>query len=238
MITEKPRILVFASGTKTGGGSGFEVMVEATRSNPPRLNAEIAAVVSNHENGGVREKADRLKIPFRLLKVFNTETYRNLCNIYQADYVMLSGWLKLVAGLDPARTINIHPGPLPQFGGDGMYGHHVHEAVLASYRRGEITSSAVTMHFVDEVYDRGPVFFQHPVKIEPDDTLETLVARVNRAEHEWQSRVLNYVVHGLVRLGFGKVVYATRDLRSMLMPAGYDKEIHVVAETHVNPTLR
>ena len=131
---------------------------------------------------------------------------------------MLSGWLKLVAGLDPAWTINIHPGPLPRFGGPKIYGHYVHEAVMAAYHRGEITHSAVTMHFVDEKYDRGPIFFALPIPIEPSDTPETLAAKVNRAEHEWQPRVLNYVVHGQVRLVGKEVVYETEELKRLLMP--------------------
>ena len=144
--------------------------------------------------------------------------YQNFVRYFNADYVMLSGWLKLAAGLDPARTINIHPGPLPRFGGPGIYGHHVHEAVMAAYHRGEITHSAVTMHFVDAAYDRGPTFFAFPVPIEPNDTPETLAERVNQAEHEWQPRVLNYVVHGQVRLVGKEVVYETAELRRLLMP--------------------
>ncbi len=226
---KQPRVLVFASGTKTGGGSGFEVMVWNTRISPPVLNAEIVGVVSNHPRGGVWKKAVELGVPFEFWPgPFLAEDYRELVEKYGADYVMLSGWLKLVAGLDPARTINIHPGPLPNFGGDGMYGHHVHEAVLAAYHRGEITHSVVTMHFVDEVYDRGPIFFQRPVLIQPNDTPETLAERVNQVEHEWQSRVLNYVVHGQVRLVGDQVVYETEELKRQLMPAGYDKNIHVV----------
>ena len=145
--------------------------------------------------------------------------YQNFVKRFQADYVMLSGWLKLVAGLNPARTINIHPGPLPRFGGPKLYGHYVHDAVLAAYHRGEITHFAVTMHFVDEKYDRGPIFFALPVPIDPGDTPETLAAKVNRAEHEWQPRVLNYVVHGQVRLAGQEVVYATAELRRLLLPA-------------------
>ena len=99
-------------------------------------------------------------------------TGHSLKNI-RADFVMCSGWLKFVRGLDPARTVNIHPGPLPQFGGPGMYGHHVHEAVMAAYHRGEITQSALTMHFVDEIgYDNGQIIFQMPVLIRPDDDAE------------------------------------------------------------------
>ena len=123
---------------------------------------------------------------------------------------MCSGWLKFVRGLDPARTVNIHPGPLPRFGGPGMFGHHVHEAVMAAYHRGEITQSAVTMHFVDDVaFDNGPIFFQMPVLIRPDDDAETLAKRVNEKERAWQSHVLNLVVHRHIYLEKGQVVYGS-----------------------------
>ena len=214
-----PNILVFASGTKTGGGSGFETMVRASRLRPPILDADICAVITNHFEGGVWHKAKALGIHAEYWGgPYLAEGYQNFVNYFNADYVMLSGWLKLVSGLDPARTINIHPGPLPRFGGPKLYGHYVHEAVMAAYRRGEITHSAVTMHFVDAVYDRGPIFFALPIPIEPGDTPETLAAKVNRAEHEWQPRVLNYVVHGQVRLVGKEVVYETEELKRLLMP--------------------
>jgi len=215
----KPNILVFASGTRTGGGSGFENLVRAARARPLVLDAWIGAVVTNHFGGGVWQKARALGIPAAYWAgPYQAQGYRNLVKYFQADYVMLSGWLKLVAGLDPARTVNIHPGPLPRFGGPNLYGHNVHEAVLAAYQRGELTYSAVTMHFVDEVYDRGPILFAQPIPIEPEDTPETLAARVNRAEHEWQPRVLNYVVRGQVRLVGQEVVYQTAELRRLLRP--------------------
>ncbi|MEW6658802.1 MAG: formyltransferase family protein [Thermodesulfobacteriota bacterium] len=219
MKKTKSDILVFASGTKTGGGSGFETLVRATRTQPPILDARICGVVTNHWGGGVWQKAQALGIPCEHWPgPFQAQGYRNFVKYFQADYVMLSGWLKLVAGLDPARTINIHPGPLPRFGGPNLYGHHVHEAVMAAYRRGEVTHSAVTMHFVDEKYDRGPVFFALPIPIEPGDTPETLSAKVNRAEHEWQPRVLNYVLQGQVRLVGQEVVYETAELKRSLLP--------------------
>ncbi|MCL4504353.1 MAG: phosphoribosylglycinamide formyltransferase [Deltaproteobacteria bacterium] len=219
MAKTKPNILVFASGTKTGGGSGFETMARAARTGPPILGAWICAVITNHFGGGVWQKAKALGIPAQYwVGPYLARGYQNFVKYFNADYVMLSGWLKLVAGLDPARTINIHPGPLPRFGGPKLYGHHVHETVMAAYHRGEITHSAVTMHFVDEKYDRGPVFFALPVPIEPEDTPETLAARVNRVEHEWQSRVLNYVVQEQVRLVGAEVVYETAELQGLLMP--------------------
>ena len=164
-----PNILVFASGTKTGGGSGFETMVRAARTRPPILDAWICAVITNHFDGGVWQKAKALGVHAEYwVGPYLAEGYQNFVKYFKADYVMLSGWLKLVAGLDPARTINIHPGPLPRFGGPKLYGHYVHDAVMAAYRRGEITHSAVTMHFVDPVYDRGPIFFALPIPIEPE----------------------------------------------------------------------
>ena len=220
MHKTQPNILVFASGTKTGGGSGFETMVRAARSTPPILDAWICAVVTNHFNGGVWRQAKALGIPAAYwVGPYPARGYQNLVKYFNADYVMLSGWLQLVAGLDPARTINIHPGPLPRFGGPKLYGHRVHSAVMAAFQRGEITHSAVTMHFVDEKYDRGPVLFALPVPIESGDTPETLAAKVNRAEHVWQPRVLNYVVHGQVRLVGQEVVYETEELKRLLRPA-------------------
>jgi phosphoribosylglycinamide formyltransferase-1 len=89
-----------------------------------------------------------------------------------------------------------------------MYGHHVHEAVMAAFHRGEIIQSAVSMHFVDEAaYDHGPIIFQMPVLIRPDDDAETLAKRVNEKERAWQSHILNLVVHRYIYLKDGQVVY-------------------------------
>lgn len=205
----KVRLLVFASGDAIGGGSGFQELVEFSRTNPPVLDVQVVLVVSNHQTGGVRKKADALQIPFEYWPgPFDAKGYRSFVEKCRADFVMCSGWLKFVRGLDPAKTVNIHPGPLPRFGGPGMFGHHVHEAVMAAFRRGEIIQSAVTMHFVDETaYDHGPIIFQMPVLIRPDDNAETLAKRVNEKERAWQSHILNLVVHGLIYLHQGQVCY-------------------------------
>src|SRR4030042_1866208 len=203
------RVLVFASGDEKGGGSGFQELVEFSRTNPPVLDAQIVGVISNHQKGGVRRRADALHIPFEYWPgPFDAEGYRTFVKKYQADFVMCSGWLKFVRGLDPAKTVNIHPGPLPRFGGPQMYGHYVHEAVRAAYHRGEITQSAVTMHFVDDVgYDNGPILFQMPVLLRSDDDAGTLAKRGNEKERAWQSHILNLGVHGHIYLSDGKVVY-------------------------------
>lgn len=210
---EKPKLIVFASGTKEGGGSGFENLVKSVKSGV--LNANIVEVVSNYENGGVYEKAVRLGVKFAFFPgPYTAENYQKIFKNSAADYSALSGWLKLVKGLDPAKTFNIHPGPLPKFGGSGMYGHYVHEAVMEAYRKKEVTHSAVTMHFVTEKYDEGPVFFRHPVEILPSDTAETLAKRVNKAEHYYQSRITSLVVNG-------QISWDGRDPKTLRVPLNY-----------------
>ena len=212
-MDQKPHIVVFASGSKDGGGSGFEKLVKNSRTKA--LSAQIVAVVSNHETGGVCTRARQLGVPFiHFPGPWTAERYQQIFALVRADFTALSGWLKLVSGLDPRTTINIHPGPLPRFGGYGMHGHHVHEAVMKAYRAGEITHSAVCMHFVTSEYDRGPVFFRRHVRIDPDDTPESLAARVNAEEHAWQSVITNLVVTG-------RISWNGSAPKSLKVPCGY-----------------
>ena len=196
----KPNLLIFASGSKDGGGSGFENLVVASRNGV--LNANIVAVVSNYEHGGVAERAEKLKIKFiHFSAPWEAEIYRKIAEENDADFIALSGWLKMVVGLNPKNTFNIHPGPLPAFGGKGMYGHYVHEAVMEAYKRGEVKTAGLTMHFVtdDKQYDRGPIFFEAEVPIMQGDTPETLAKRVNEAEHKWQPIITGKVVSGEIK---------------------------------------
>lgn len=210
----KPKLIVFASGTKDGGGSGFENLVSATKSSV--LDAEIVAVVSNNEHGGVRERAERLGVPFVYFSgPYTAENYQHIVakafgvepaplegGASLMGWVALSGWLKMVKGFDPQKTFNIHPALLSQlggkFGGEGMWGHHVHEAVKAALDAGEITESGISMHFVTDEYDRGPVFFEHRVPLQKGMSVEKIAAAVNAAEHEWQPKITNLVVCGKI----------------------------------------
>lgn len=208
-MTNKPKILVYASGSAERGGSGFEKLVQASRGGV--LDAEILGVVSNHTNGGVRKRADKLGIPFfHFPKPWDSEGYQRLARETGADFFALSGWLKLVVGLDPKTSFNpktvfnIHPALLPEFGGPGIYGRHAHEAVMAAFKREETEYSGVSMHFVakgrtPKDYDLGPVFFRLKMKIHDDDTPDSLGHRVNQAEHQWQPIITNMVVNGLIR---------------------------------------
>jgi len=220
-------LIVFASGSAEGGGSGFRELVEHSFLSQSFLDVHVLAVVSNYANGGVKKLAEKMRVRnFHFFDgPYTADNYREIVHRYRADFVALSGWLKKVSGLNPAKTINIHPGPLSgggksgPFGGPGMYGHHVHEAVIAAYRRGEVEESAVTMHFVTEEYDSGPIITRWPVLIRPEDTPETLATRVNEKERAIQSWVMNLVVRGHVRLirdGDGWRIKASEEMCAVL----------------------
>lgn len=197
----KPKLIVFASGSAEGGGSGFENLVTATKGGV--LDADIVAVVSNHEHGGVEERAKRLGVPFIYFPgPYDAEQYRMIIAQTGAQWIALSGWLKLVKGLDPQKTFNVHPALLSQlwgrFGGPGMWGHHVHEAVKKALDAGEITESGFTMHFVTDAIDGGPAFFEQRVPLQAGMSADEIAHAVNIAEHEWQPKITNMVVHGKI----------------------------------------
>jgi phosphoribosylglycinamide formyltransferase-1 len=184
--------LVFASGEKNGGGSGFENLVTRTRTD--NLHTNIVGVASNHEFGGVRERADRLGVEFyHLPEPWTAEAYQDIAERSGAKYFLLSGWRKYVVGLPSNRMLNIHNGP-PEFSGRGMFGINVHRAVIEKYHAGLITHTAIFMHCVTKEYDRGPSIFRCNIPIRPDDTPETLEKRVNCWEHHIQPMVTDLFV--------------------------------------------
>ena len=196
-----PKLIIFASGGKglDEGGSGFKKLGEAVKAGI--LRAEIVAVVSNNVTGGVRDKARVLQIPcLHSPKGRTAEDYRRIVRVTEAKFTALSGWLGKVEGLDPRTTFNIHPAwDMVKFGGKNFYGHKVHEAVIAAYKRGEVTFSGISMHFVTPEYDNPKtVFFKRRVPILPDDTADTLAKRVNEMEHKWQAIITDRVVNGVI----------------------------------------
>jgi len=193
------KILVYASGTRTAGGSGFEKLVENSLTGI--LKAKIVGVMSNHESGGVSKIARKYGIERCYFPgPYDAAEYQSHVNIFEPDLVVLSGWIKYARGLDPKKTINIHPGPLPYFGGQGMHGHHVHEKVMIAFEEGRIRYSAVSMHFVtEEDYDAGPLFFSYPVHIQQGCNAEILGKEANKIEHAWQSYITNLVLEGKIK---------------------------------------
>lgn len=226
--TDSPKIIVFASGTRDGGGSGFENLVKASRTG--FLDAEIVAVVSNQEHGGVRERADRLGVLFIYFPgPYDAGNYSSILQKTSMEpapwsrsgftgWVALSGWFKQVKGLDPRRTFNIHPALLSQlggrFGGKGMYGTHLYEAIKTAYEAGEIRETGFTMHFVTDELDRGPAFFEYRIPLRKGMTADDIEKAVRAAEHEWQPKITNMVVHG-------EIAWDGKNPKNLVIPQGY-----------------
>jgi phosphoribosylglycinamide formyltransferase-1 len=182
------RVAVLASG----GGTNLQALLDAL---PDSSLARVVRVISTQPHAGALERARRAGVPTAVLRDPG-DAAELLAALGQggadgeADLVVLAGYLKLVPAEVVARyrwrMINIHPALLPACGGPGMYGRRVHAAVLAS----GAAESGATVHYVDEQYDRGPIIAQARVPVRPDDTPDTLAARVLAVEHELLPRVV------------------------------------------------
>lgn len=176
------RIAVLASG----GGSNLQALLDALGRGGP---AEVSRVVSDRADAGALRRAGYAGIDTAVLRD-PVDAAQVLDAVAGSELVVLAGYLKLVpAGVVtrfPWRMINIHPALLPAFGGAGMYGRRVHEAVLESGSR----VSGATVHYADEAYDRGPIIAQWPVPVLSTDDAETLAHRVLAVEHQLLPRVV------------------------------------------------
>jgi phosphoribosylglycinamide formyltransferase-1 len=174
------QIAVFASGT----GSNTGRIIDFFRHHP---SIKIARVVCNKPGAGVLNIAEKEGIPVLMIEkeiFFRGNGYVDELRNAGIDYLVLAGFLwkiplTLVKAY-PGRIINIHPALLPKYGGKGMYGRFVHEAVIAA---GD-TETGITIHYVDEVYDHGKVVFQARVRVNPADTPETVAQKVHLLEYE------------------------------------------------------
>lgn len=173
------RIAIFASGS----GSNAEHI--AGHFAGTRL-ARVEAIYCNNPKAMVIHRAARLKIPLVLFdreQFYSGDTLLRDLQSRQIDLIVLAGFLWLIPvnliRAFPGRIVNIHPALLPKFGGKGMYGMAVHEAVVGA---GE-TDSGITIHLIDEVYDRGKILLQVKCPVLPDDTPESLAERVHQLEY-------------------------------------------------------
>jgi phosphoribosylglycinamide formyltransferase-1 len=187
------RVAVLASG----GGSNLQTLLDASR--VPGAGFSVVLVVTNRAGARALERGARAGARTAVIREDGDDAARLLALLAEdrADLVVLAGYLKLVppdvVAAFAGRMLNIHPALLPAFGGPGMYGHRVHEAVLASGAR----ISGPTVHLVDERYDHGRILAQWPVPVLSGDTPEGLAARVLEAEH----RLLPAVVRAWARGG-------------------------------------
>lgn len=172
-------LAIFASGS----GSNAENIVRYFENNP---EIEVRCILSNNPKAKVLERADRLGIPARTFtreQLYNPDHMLKVLRHFETDYIILAGFLWLVPSYlvesYEHRIINIHPALLPAYGGKGMYGDHVHRAVVAD----GASESGITIHFVNDRYDEGAVIAQFKCAVEPNDTPETLAARIHELEY-------------------------------------------------------
>lgn len=185
MPTSPLRIAVLASGS----GTNFQAIVDKIASG--QLSARVMVLICNNRNAFVLERARQAGIRAEhwsessagSRQVF-VEGLLRILKEAKVELIVLAGYMKLLpeelVREYPGCILNIHPALLPKFGGQGMYGMFVHEAVISAKE----TESGATVHFVDAEYDRGPVFLQRKVAVLPADTPESLKERVLKAEHE------------------------------------------------------
>jgi len=208
----KLRVAVMASG---GGTNLQQLLDKFPDRDDSTARARVCLVVSNKPGIGALERAEKAGVRTEVIdpaEYESPEAFGNkLIELYQSEsigLVVLAGYLKrLPSNLIVAyknRIINIHPALLPLFGGKGMYGIRVHEAVLEA----GVKLSGPTVHFVDEEYDRGPIIAQRPVPVYHMDTPETLAARVLEVEHQLLPEVVGLIAAGRVKVVNG-VVHVT-----------------------------
>jgi formyltetrahydrofolate-dependent phosphoribosylglycinamide formyltransferase len=174
------RIAVLASG----GGSNLQALLDHFSALGSTRAGNVVLVASNKSDAGALLRAQQAGIDtHHICDPTDANTLLALFSSRCVDLIVLAGYLKLIPAAVTehyrGRIVNVHPGPLPRFGGPGMYGHHVHAAVL----RAGATHSGVTIHFVDDRYDHGAVIAHWPVPVFPGDTPDTLAARVLEVEH-------------------------------------------------------
>ncbi|MBX2889476.1 MAG: phosphoribosylglycinamide formyltransferase [Saprospiraceae bacterium] len=183
-------LAIFASGT----GSNARKIIEHFKNSP---DVRVALVVSNKKDAGVLDIARAHDIPTQVLarKMFyETEDLLGILKQHDIGFIVLAGFLwlipsYLVQSFDK-KMVNIHPALLPKYGGKGMFGRHVHEAVKAN---GE-TETGITIHYVNEHYDEGDIVFQARCPVRPEDTPEDIARKVQQLEHQHFPLVVEHLV--------------------------------------------
>ncbi len=219
----RARLAVLASG----GGSNLQAILDYFDALGERRAGDVVLVASDRPGAHALARARARGIPAALIRTKAHPEGAPLLQLLRdarVDYVVLAGYLRLVPAevvrAYTGRIVNVHPALLPAFGGPGMYGHHVHEAVIAAHAR----ESGPTVHFVDEVFDHGAVIAQWAVPVLPNDTPDALAARVLRMEHLLYPRAVQALAAGRIHPG---------------QPARTGRVTHdLTAETDVRPIAK
>lgn len=182
----KKRLVLFASGS----GTNVEAIATSFQDHP---DISISAVLTNKRDAKVIDRCNRLNISalyFNKTAFYRSETVLELLRCLDPDLIVLAGFLwkipEQIVVEFPEKIINIHPALLPKFGGKGMYGMRVHQAVLDAGAK----ESGITIHYVNEAYDEGKIILQARVPVAADDTPETLAKKVHQLEYEHYSKVI------------------------------------------------
>jgi formyltetrahydrofolate-dependent phosphoribosylglycinamide formyltransferase len=186
------KVAIFASGSGTNAEN-------ISRYFYGNQQIEVSLLVSNNPKADVHERMSRLGIPsvtFSRQAFAEGRPVLEKLREYAVDWIVLAGFMNLIPTeiLDayPNRIVNIHPALLPKYGGKGMYGRHVHEAVVAAGEK----ESGITIHYVNERYDEGPVIFQVSCPVSPEDTPDDVAAKVHALEYEHYPRVIASLLSG------------------------------------------
>lgn len=183
-------IAIFASGA----GSNAQQIINRFSNHP---TIKVALIVCNKPGAGVLDLAKKHSIPSIIIEkevFFKGSAYVEVLQQHNIHFIVLAGFLWKVPSTlikaYPQKVVNIHPALLPAYGGKGMYGHFVHEAVIANKE----TQSGITIHYVDELYDHGAIIKQATCTVTETDTPETLAAKIHVLEHEWFGKVIEEVM--------------------------------------------
>lgn len=189
-IFNKKNIAIFASGTGTNAANIIRYFSQ-------KQTAVIALIVCNNPQAGVLKIAESNNIPALIIekeRFFKGDGYVSELKSAGIDFIVLAGFLWKIPSkiIDAYRDniINIHPALLPKFGGKGMYGNFVHQAVLSAKE----TESGITIHFVDEFYDNGKTIFQITCPVHETDTTEILAKRIHELEYAYFPKVIEELV--------------------------------------------
>jgi phosphoribosylglycinamide formyltransferase 1 len=197
----KKRIAVLASGN----GTNLQAIMDACSQG--EINGEVTAVVSNRKYAYALNRARSANIPTLLYENEKYPTKTVMCakmskalKELNIDLICLAGYMSklepCIIRSFPRRIVNIHPALLPKYGGKGMYGRFVHEAVIKAQEK----ESGCTVHVVDEVYDNGPIIAQAKVNVDPMDTPETLAEKIHAQEHQLYVSVVKRICNGEINL--------------------------------------
>jgi len=183
-------IAILASGNGTNAQRISEYFA-----NHPGIRVKL--ILCNKPDAYVLTRAQKLGIPCQVFDrktFYETNTITQLLKNHDISFIALAGFLWLIPDniltMYPKRIVNIHPALLPKYGGKGMYGEYVHEAVISSGDR----ESGISIHYVNDKYDQGDIIFQARCPLLPGDTPDTLASRIHELEHEYYPKVIEKIV--------------------------------------------